>query len=265
MKNEGELERYEAKTPEQRFLQAMQQGFRYAPRIAVAIMEEAKDCFQGNAECIRTGQMRILLTRQRAAHGQALRETPQVEVTWTVDAGAEDVVVLREHGLIGVRRVRIQRLLDEALEQGGLATQEDLARALQTSVRTIKRDFAEMHDAGRYLPSRGYLKGIGRGQTHKAQIVRRWLHGETYDQLSVNTHHAVSSVQRYIKSFVQVVRLHQEGMSDDQIGLLLQMGVPLVRDYLTVYENNADPECRQRLAEQVERMCGSQMVEKGAK
>jgi DeoR/GlpR family transcriptional regulator of sugar metabolism len=50
-------------------------------------------------------------------------------------------------------------LLDEALAQGALATQEDLARVLQTSLRTIKRDFAELHNQGLYLSNRGYLKG----------------------------------------------------------------------------------------------------------
>jgi hypothetical protein len=132
-------------------------------------------------------------------------------------------------------------------------------------LRTIKRDFLELRNKGLYLSSRGYMKGIGRGQTHKAQIIRRWLHGETYDQLSVNSHHAVSSINRYLKTFVQVVRLHQEGMSTNQIALLLQIGAPLVRDYLDVYEHNAEPECRERLEEQLTRLCGTGKLEKGAK
>lgn len=265
MMNKGEIERSKAKTPEHRFLQVMEDDFRYPPRIARSILEEAQECLQGKSEGMRAGQMRVLLVREGAGHGQALGETPQVEVIWTIDGGAEDLGVLAEHGPIGLRRVRIQRLLDEAMEQGALATQEDLARVLQTSVRTIKRDFAEMHESGLYLPSRGYLKGIGRGQTHKAQIIRRWLRGETYDQLSVNTHHAVTSIQRYIKTFVQVVRLSQEGMSESQISLLIQIGARLVRDYLNVYLSNVEPECRQRLEEQMRRIYGGQTVEKGAK
>ncbi len=265
MYNEAELDRCEAKTPEQRFLQILQQDFRYAPKIAEAILSEAQDCLEGKPGNLKTGQMRVLLARQKAAAGQALGQISQVEVTWTIDAGAEDVTVLRESGLTGLRLVRIQRLLDEALEQGALATQEDLARALQSSLRTIKRDFAELHKNGLYLPSRGYLKGIGRGQTHKAQIIRRWLHGETYDQLSINSHHTVSSIHRYLKTFVQVVRLHQESMSTIQIALLLQIGERLVRDYLDVYEHNAEPGCRERLAEQLTRLCGAGKLEKGAK
>jgi len=76
-------------------------------------------------------------------------------VTWTVDAGAEDRAVQRQHGAQALRRVRIQRLLDEALEQGAVASQEDLAQALHSSTRTIKRDFAHLQAEEMLLPSRG--------------------------------------------------------------------------------------------------------------
>ena len=264
MKNEEEISRHQAKTSEQRFLQTLERDFHYAPKIAESILAEARECFQGNSVNLRTGQMRMLLVKRKSGSGQVLKATPKVEVTWTIDGGMEDLIVLQKSGIAGLRKVRIQRLLDEALEQGALATQEDLARGLQTSVRTIKRDFAEMHEQGIYLPSRGYLLGIGRGQTHKAQIVRRWLHGESYDQISQNTHHCVGSVQRYIRAFVQVVRLHQQGLSPAQIALLIQIGEVLVQDYLDVYEHNAEKDCRARLEEQLTRLCG-ETAKKGAK
>jgi hypothetical protein len=263
MRNEEEINRHQAKTPEQRFLQTLQRDFQYAPKIAASILAEAQDCFQGNSISLKTGQMRALLVKRKSASGQVLH-TKKVEVTWTVDGGLEDLTVLQSSGIAGLRKMRIQRLLDEALEQGALATQEDLARVLQTSVRTIKRDFAELHEQGLYLPSRGYLLGIGRGQTHKAQIVRRWLRGETYDQLSQNTHHCIGSIQRYLRTFVQVVRLHQQRLSPVQIGLLLQIGEVLVEDYLDVYRHNVEAECRQRLEEQLTRLCGG-TAKKGAK
>ena len=55
------------------------------------------------------------------------------------------------------------------------------------------------------MPSRGNLQGIGRGQTHKAQIIARWLQGETYDQIALHTHHALVSVQGYIGTFARVI------------------------------------------------------------
>lgn len=63
MDNGLEMERYKAKTAEQRFLQVLQQDFRYAPRIADAILEEAQTCLQGRTTHLRAGQMRVLLAR----------------------------------------------------------------------------------------------------------------------------------------------------------------------------------------------------------
>lgn len=264
MMDEQALDRLQVKTPEQKFLHTLTNEFHYAPKIAEAILQEARSCLIGGPQDLRAGQMRVMLIRRRAGPGRALADTPQVEVTWTVDAGAEDLAVLRKWGSRKLRWVRIQRLLDEAIEQGGVASQEDLARGLQTSLRTIKRDFEEMHGAGLYLPSRGYLHGVGRGQTHKALIIRRWLQGETYDQLSVNTHHSSPSIRRYIQTFLQVVELHRRGFVESQISLLLQIGLPLTQEYLAVYHQNDTPACRERLEEQLQRVHQGQWLEKGA-
>lgn len=265
MSNENEIERILAKTPQQRFLHILEDEFRYAPKIAEAILNEAQGCLFGASAELRPGQVRVILTRRGARHGEALRDTPSLEVTLTVDAGAEDCQVLREYGSRALRRVRILRLLDEAVEQGAVATQEDLARVLNTSLRTIKRDFGALQAQGNYLPTRGYLQGIGRGQTHKGQIIRRWLRGETYDQIAMNTHHSVASIQRYIRAFVQVVQLHRQGMANSQIALLLQIGWPLVEEYWQIYQHNNTPECRERLEKQLQRFAQACQPQKGGR
>jgi hypothetical protein len=265
MMDEQALDRLQVKTPEQKFLHTLTSEFHYAPKSAEAILQEARSCLIGEPHCLRAGQMRVILARRRAGTGQALTDTPRVEVTWTVDAGAEDLDVLRKWGSRQLRWVRIQRLLDEAIEQGGVASQEDLARGLQTSLRTIKRDFEQMHASGVHLPSRGYLHGVGRGQTHKALVIRRWLQGETYDQLSVKTHHSCQSIRRYIRAFLQVVELHRRGFADCQISLLLQIGLPLTQEYLEVYRQNDAPACRERLEEQLQRVQRGDGLEKGAR
>lgn len=252
--NKEQIERLEAKTPEQRFLRVLKQEFHQAPRVAEAVLEEAQSCLLGQAQVMRPGQVRVILARRRAGHGRALDETETTEVVWTVDAGREDRQVLRRHGRLALRRVRIQRLLDEALAQGGAATQEDLARALQVTVRSIKRDCADLKAQGIYLPTRGNLHGIGRGQTHKAQIVGRWLRGETYDQIALHMHHSLSSIRRYVQTFVRVVHLYHQGFTQDQIALLLQISRPLVKEYLAVYRQHAAPEYQERLAAQLQRL-----------
>lgn len=194
--NQDEIERLQAKTPEQRLLNMLQQEFKFAPKIAEAILAEAQACLLGPFLPLPAGQTRTILLKRNAAHGQAIKQNHTVEVVWTIDAGSEDQEVLLNYGLPALRQVRIQRLLAEALAQGAVASQEDLARALQVSVRTIKRDCAALQAQGLAVPTRGKLQGIGRGQTHKAQIVGRWLRGETYDQVARHTHHAVACVRR---------------------------------------------------------------------
>jgi DNA-binding Lrp family transcriptional regulator len=262
--NEQAFERLQAKTPEQRYLNVLEQDYDQPPRVAQALLEEAQVYLRGPDLALRPGQTRVILARVDAGHGQALRQTATREVTWTVDAGQEDRQVLRQHGPVVLRRVRIQRLLDEALEQGAAATQEDLAQALHVSVRTIKRDCKELEAQGLYLPTRGKLKGIGRGQTHKPQIVGRWLRGETYDQIRLDTRHSLSSIKRYVQSFVRVASLHRQGFSDNEIALVLDMSAYLVKEYLALYDQHNSLEYQTRLTEQIERLCRVPQAKKGA-
>jgi Fic family protein len=71
-----------------------------------------------------------------------------VRVELTLDHGSDDREVLRTQGPQARRQHKILRLSEEAEEQGGILTQEDLGRLLQVSSRTIRSDIAV------YLPSR---------------------------------------------------------------------------------------------------------------
>jgi hypothetical protein len=185
------------------------------------------------------------------------------EVVWTLDAGLEDQQVLQRHGCTALRQVRLQRLLDEAVEQGAVATQEDLARCLHVSVRTVKRDCAVLQHQDVDLPTRGNLCGIGRGQTHKARIVGQWLQGHTYDQIAQRTRHSLTAIQRYTQSFTRVVSLHRQGFPDQQIALLVGLGLPLVRDYLAIYQEHDGPATQERLAAQLDRLGRVGLAQKG--
>ena len=254
MENRDIIARQAAKTFDQHFVRVLEQEFSFAPRIAQAILSEAQACLIEPTEELRPGQRMVLLVKQKAGHGQAIGKTATKTERSTIDDGADDKEVLLNYCSSELRRLRIQRLLSEALEQGALASQEDLATALAVNIRTIKRDFKVLQTRGTLLPSRGYMRGIGRGQTHKAQIVKRWLWGETYDQISLHTHHSLSSIQRYVQTFVRVMALHQQGFSVGQVAHLSQCSQRLVSEYLALYEQEDDPLSRQRLDEQIARL-----------
>ena len=252
--NQEVVDRLTAKTKEQQVMQILQDEFQQPPRVARAILEDVQECLMGTSEQIQPGQMRVVLVAMAARHGQAMAQTAQKEVVWSVDVGQEDYEIKLKYGIAAMRQARIQRLLGEAVAQGAVASQEDLARVLQVSVRTIKRDCAYLESRGYYLPTRGNLKGIGRGQTHKALIVGRWLRGESYDQIARATHHALVSVKRYVQAFVRVIQLHQQGLDNEEIALLLQIGWPLVADYLAIYQAHDSPFIRENLADQMQRL-----------
>lgn len=255
------LARLEAKTASQQFTRMLQQDFNLAPKIAQVIVQEAELFLNQQHSPLKVGQIRVVLAQRHAPAARDVADTPTLNVTWTLDAGGEDLTVLDQHGSQRLRQVRIQRLLAEALEQGAIATQEDLARTLSVSVRTIKRDFASLHAEGCYLASRGYLHGIGRGQTHKARIINLWLQGMTYDQIAAHSHHSLTSIQRYILTFVRVVHLHQQHFEPADIAHLVQLGMPLLNEYLALYQAINTPAAQRRLQEQLDRLLPNEKKE----
>ncbi|MBN1660558.1 MAG: AAA family ATPase [Anaerolineae bacterium] len=100
-------------------------------------------------------QVRFDLARPEALAGRPLRAGEMVTVMWTVDAGLEDERLGQREGKVALRRARILRLLAEAGEQGGVPTHADLARALDVTERTIRRDVAALRAAGHLIHTRG--------------------------------------------------------------------------------------------------------------
>ncbi len=246
--------RQRAKSSQAQLLRVLAQDYDLAPRVAQAVVAEVQNYLLTDHGEGQAGQITVNLACHDTAHGRRLQEIRTVSVRWTVDAGESDREIGRRQGQAALRRHRIVRLLDEALAQGGLATQEDLAEALGVAVRTIKRDFAHLHEEGHFLPSRGYRRGIGRGQSHKVQIIEQWLSGATYDQIMERTRHSLAAIQRYIQSFIRIVELHLQEMSSEQIGFITGTGTQLVERYLAIYHAIEAPEQRERLQSELMRM-----------
>ena len=240
------------KTPEAAFEYVLQYEYGFAPRIAQALLSTAQELLVGQtpAAQVQAGQWRQVVVRKDAAFGRPLADTDTVTVTLTLDAGADDAAVKVALGTAGLRRKRILRLTEEALAQGGVLTQEDLARALQVSVRTIRRSVRALKAAGHVVPTRGEVQGVGRGQTHKVQIIALWLDRASYQQIMWKTYHSQAAIQRYINTFLRMVTLHQRGWSVSDISFLTRSSTQLVQDYLHVYAQAQQDPVRKRKLEQ---------------
>jgi DNA-binding Lrp family transcriptional regulator len=250
-------DRLAVKTPEAAFLHILQEEFRFSPRVSRELLSAAQEMLVGStpASAVRPGQVRVVVTSLKAPFGPSLAETDKVEVTLTVEAGAEDGEVKRREGTEGLRRGRVLRLVEEALEQGGVLTQEDLARVLGVDVRTTRRDIRALKEEGHLIRTRGFVKGVGRGQTHKVRIIELWLDREGYDKIARWVHHSPQSIQRYVSTFLRMVILERQGTPVKEIAFLTQSSERLVRDYLGVYEAAMrEPHRREKLEEELARV-----------
>lgn len=261
-------DRLAIKTPEQRFLLELQTDFELSPVEAREILETARGILgarldSDKAPALKSGQIRQVIASLQAPHGRPLTETDMVEVVWTIDAGPEDAEVRRLHGKGGWRQVRILRLIDEALDQGGVPSIEDLAKALAVTPRTIKRDLAVLQSKGFLIKTRGKLKGAGRGQSHKVLIVGLYLDRYTYSEIEQRTGHTIAAIKRYIVTFGQVVLLHQRGIRPQEIAFLLGISVRLVKEYLELYHQRHSPEDRARIQEILDRISGAHISPRG--
>jgi hypothetical protein len=245
------------KTPEAAFLRVLTEEFGFSSRVSRELLQVGQEMLAGgmSALAIRPGQVRLVVASFRAPFGPPLAEVEKVEVTLTVDSGAEDVEVRQRDGLAGLRRGRILRLTEEALAQGGVLTQEDLGRALGVEPRTIRRDIQALKNEGYLIPTRGQVKGVGRGQTHKVKIIELWLDRQGYDQIARRLYHSPQAIKRYVSRFLRMVVLHQQGTPLPEIAFLTQTSERLVSDYLTLYQQaQQQPHRAEKLAEELARV-----------
>jgi len=255
------LDRLAVKTPESAFVHVLQEEFNFSLRVSRELLSTAKEMLVGGvpSSAVRPDQMRLVVVSLKAPFGPPLEETDKVEVTLTVDAGAEDAGVRGREKVEGLRQGRILRLTEEALEQGGVLTHEDLARALGVTARTIRRDVQVLRREGHLIQTRGFVKGVGRGQTHKVRIIELWLDRQGYDKIARWMHHSPQAIKRYVSTFLRVVVLHRQGTPVEKIAFPTQASARLVKEYLEVYEAAlAEPHRREKLEEELARVSARQ-------
>ena len=148
----------------------------------------------------------------------------------------DDLEALRQ-GVAALRRSKIQRLTREAHDQGALLTQEDLARLLCASRSTVKRDIAQLRSEGLDVPTRGQIKDIGKGVSHKTRIVGDWLTGYTFSEIQRRRWHSLHAIERYCTDFTRVIRLHRHNLNETDIRVGTGLSERLIGEYLGLYHS----------------------------
>src|SRR5690606_35468951 len=123
---------------------------------------------------------------------------------------------------------RFQRIANEAFQQGGLLTVEDIAiRLLNCGEKTLVRDLAKFKGQNIILPLRSAVMDMGRSVTHRLLIVKEWLLGMEYSEIARKTNHSVEAVASYIDKFKRVVCLAKDNHELKTIAFLVKLSLPL--------------------------------------
>jgi biotin operon repressor len=226
------------KTPEKVFINSLRKEYELSPAESAGILELAKVCLFGKLPQT-LGRLKFLCASKKAKHGKPLCEQDMVRVTLTLDNGIEDLEVLKEQGFKALRQKKILRLTGEVYEQGGLLTQEDLARLLQVSSRTIRSDIAELIADGNTIHTRGFDHDIGRGLSHKTRIVDLYLSGYAYAAIMRKTRHGAHSIKRYVSTFGRMLLLLSHDITDIfELSRLLNQSERLSEEYLELFKKH---------------------------
>jgi len=226
------------KSRDQMFLKVVEDDFGFVPVVSKALVELAKEVFVPNPEdgSVSIGQIKILAIDKKEPAGKPIKECKKIPIVVTLQS-KDDIKVEEEHGPIATRQATIQRITDEAVDQEALLTQEDIARLLRVDVRTIRRDISDLRKRGIKVQTRGEIKDIGSGTSHKTRIVEKYLRGKEYTQIRWEERHSLESIKRYIQNFSRVVWLKQkQEASIDDIRLITGVSERIIKEYLELYD-----------------------------
>jgi hypothetical protein len=254
-KKDQALARLGLKCAESAFGRAIVRGANCSPFESEIIIAKAKEMFAvgewSEGRTLLDGQMVFHAVAEEEPPGKPLAERRLARCVLTLIDREEDLQVYRDEGAAAKRRQQIVRMAVEAREGGGLLTQEELGLLLDCDPRTIRSDIAVLKKQGITVPTRGTVRDIGPGVTHKQRAVELWLDGKEPLEVARHLHHSLKAVERYIQTFGRVVYAQRLMRDIFKTALVVGISVPAAHVYWDLHcdlvEDN--PEYKERLNE----------------
>jgi len=238
------LARRQIKSSEGELLWELENSYSLSPKLSSSILMTAKECLLRDYS-LREGQIEVTVIGVEERSGKVVEKMEKKKVRLTIDNGIEDLEILKEYGRISLRQIKIERITDEAIEQGGVLSQEDLSKYLGCTVRTIQRDINSVKKKGVEVVTRGYLHNIGRGQTHKVKIIGMYLDGKTYSEIKLTARHSSGAIKRYLESFTKVLMAQSKGIYErKEISAVTGISDGLVKQYLELIRQSKKDKTR---------------------
>lgn len=193
--------------------------------------------FHPTDTCVQSGYMVFTgtkVTGGKARPGASAADYPMVTLAWPVLL-PEDVEVMCELApgqqgrsqLSALYKKRLLRIVEYGLNhpQGPVTlTAADLGLMLGRNDSTISKMLKELRqETGKTLLTKGYFFDQGVRPTHKAEIVSLYEQGLDETEIARQSHHAQSSVGRYLRDYERVKLMLRHGIPSDRIGSMIDM------------------------------------------
>ena len=231
-------DRLEAKSLDNQFINDIINGLNCSNFEARAVLDTVHkvygDFFDSSAE-LSPGKAKFIVISAEDFPSTKLNEATKVSVILTINDDKEDLPIKKEQGIIALRQHRLSRISNEAFIQGGLLTVEDIAnRIFCCGERTIIRDLKDLREQGIFVPLRSTIKDMGRTLSHRSLIVKEWVKGSEYTDISRKTNHSVKAINNYVRKFKQVVALMNDGYDVHTIAFLTKISKHLAEEYIDI-------------------------------
>lgn len=238
---EDQARRLQIKTINQQMKNLAVQGTGISPWEAQVLVDIIEEVYfsELNKNDLQAGQIKYHCIGVEEGAGKALKDCKMVAVVLTLfderDKGDFSTENNKDRS-IEIRRRRLVRISEEAKEQGGYLSQEDLAELLMCDVRTIRRDVYDLKKVGIILSTRGQQKDIGPGISHRAIAIRLWLEGKEPVAIAQHIKHSIKAVENYLQKFQRVAFLKGKYFNDYEIALTVGISVYATKTFSEIYE-----------------------------
>ena len=177
-----------------------------------------------------------IVIKQKRKPGRALsmKETLTKPIILSFITQNEIEKLKNGHKMKEIRKDILERIVNEAFEQGTVLNQLDIG-LITTSFRRSVRDYIKEIEKEKQiqLPIRGKIHDLGPGVTHKAEIVRLRFQKYSMIEIKRRTHHSTEAIDRYHRGFDCVAMLESK-LSPQEISFVTGMSERLVREYINL-------------------------------
>jgi len=238
-----------------------QHGAGLSPWEASTLTNIVDETFFQTADAVtyRSGQMKYSCVKTTEPAGKPLAQCEMVTVRLTIldQEDRKDLPSKSCQRSTDMRRRRLLRICEEAREQGGLLSQEDLGEILMCDVRTVRRDIAGLKEHGIVVPTRGTVKDIGPGVTHKEIAIRLWLEGKEPTEVAAHIHHSLKATEAYLEKFKRVAYLVLKGFTLHEIARVVGISTAAAQTYRELHAEFRNKALYKYRREEID-VCGRQ-------